>query len=475
MAVIQSGLDEARAFRLALESARVLVWEMDSVSGCITYRDAPEALMAMGFRADILPRSLPDWLGLLHPEERARTQSKLDIAFQQSGFYEDEYRVVLPGTVRWISTRGRVYGNPEGGRIRMLGVSLDITDRKHSEAELRERDQTLDAVFSASPDAINLLDLNGVVRFASPAVRDVFGRDPQEQIGVSVATNVHPDDIPMVRDALRDALSGSEIIARRRVRYRHGGGHWLVIEVDGQRITDDAGNPTGLVLVSRDVTDQAFVEESLRNAKEALADKVRERTIDLEAAQIEILERLARAAEFRDDATGQHIRRVGDNAARLACLLGLPEEDVNLIRRAAPLHDVGKIGIPDQIFLKPGRCTPEEFLVIKTHTTIGGQILGGGQFPLLRMAEEIALSHHERWDGMGYPGGLSGHSIPLLGRIVAVVDVYDALTSERPYKSAWTPEAARDELSRERAKQFDPEIVEAFLSTEEWEDARNLQ
>jgi putative nucleotidyltransferase with HDIG domain len=180
-------------------------------------------------------------------------------------------------------------------------------------------------------------------------------------------------------------------------------------------------------------------------------------------AHLEVIDRLAIAAEYRDDETGEHIKRVGQTSALLARALKLPSEQVLLIRRAATLHDVGKIGIPEHILLKPGRLTPDEFNDMKSHTTIGARILSGGQFPLLRMAEEIALTHHERWDGSGYPRGLKEEAIPLVGRIVAVADVFDILTHPRPYKKAWLAEEAIAELQRVAGTQFDPAIVAAFL------------
>ncbi len=200
--------------------------------------------------------------------------------------------------------------------------------------------------------------------------------------------------------------------------------------------------------------------ETARGKAEAL---VRERTRELEQAQVEIVTRLALAAEYRDDLTGEHTWRVGHVSALIAQELGLPEEDVALLRIAARLHDVGKIGIPDAILLKPGRFTPEEFERMKAHTLIGARILSGGHSRLLRMAEEIAESHHERWDGAGYPLGKAGTSIPVTGRIVSVADVYDALTSERPYKKAWSREEALAELQRQAGTQFDPEVVEAGI------------
>jgi putative two-component system response regulator len=200
----------------------------------------------------------------------------------------------------------------------------------------------------------------------------------------------------------------------------------------------------------------------IQSQNQMLEAKVRERTRELEGAQIEIIERLAKAAEFRDDNTGQHTERVAQMAALIARQVGLPDSQVALIRRAAPLHDVGKIGIPDAILLKLGKLTPSEFELVKTHTTIGARILSGSRFPIMRLAEEIAFSHHERWDGNGYVG-MTKDSIPLAGRLVAVADVFDALTQKRPYKDAWPVDDAVAEIDRQRGHQFDPALVDAFL------------
>lgn len=205
-----------------------------------------------------------------------------------------------------------------------------------------------------------------------------------------------------------------------------------------------------------------FLYLQIQSQNQMLEAKVRERTRELEGAQFEIIERLAKAAEFRDDSTGQHTERVGQMSALMARQIGLPDSQVYLIRRAAPLHDVGKLGVPDTILLKPGKLTDAEFSIVKTHTAIGARILSGSRFPILRMAEEIAFSHHERWDGTGY-AGISGDSIPLPGRIVAVADVFDALTHHRPYKVAWPFDEALAEIERQRGRQFDPALVDAFL------------
>jgi len=221
-------------------------------------------------------------------------------------------------------------------------------------------------------------------------------------------------------------------------------------------------DPTEVLLRIKNLLQTRSLHVQLQRQNRLLDKKVRERTAALEETQIEILERLALTAEYRDDITGEHTKRVGRTAAGVAKALGWSDEEVELIRRAAPLHDLGKIAIPDSILLKPGKLTPEEFERMKMHTTLGAEMLSNGRFPLLRMAEQIALTHHERWDGSGYIG-LREESIPIAGRIVTVADVFDALTSERPYKKPWTRTDAIREIECQSGRQFDPRVVEAFL------------
>jgi response regulator RpfG family c-di-GMP phosphodiesterase len=204
--------------------------------------------------------------------------------------------------------------------------------------------------------------------------------------------------------------------------------------------------------------------ELVADLNASLEQRVQERTEALQQAQLEMLERLATAAEYRDDDTGQHTFRVGQLSARIALRLGWDTARAGLLEMAARLHDVGKIGIPDAILLKPGKFTPQEFELMKSHAEIGAGILSGGHSALIQMAESIANSHHERWDGNGYPNKLTGENIPLEGRIVSVADVFDALTNDRPYKIAWTRQAALEEIQSKAGSQFDPVIVTAFLA-----------
>ena len=207
-----------------------------------------------------------------------------------------------------------------------------------------------------------------------------------------------------------------------------------------------------------------FLHQALKRHNDVLEEMVRERTRELETARLDLLERLALAAEFRDYVTGRHTQRVGELAGLLGAELGMPPGRVELLRRAAPLHDVGKIGIPDAILLKPGRLSRDEFATMREHVDVGVRLLAEGQSELMILAEEIALTHHERWDGSGYPRGLSGEAIPLVGQIVAVADVFDTLINVRPYKVAWPIEKAVAEIRRQRGHWFAPRVVEAFLA-----------
>jgi HD-GYP domain-containing protein (c-di-GMP phosphodiesterase class II) len=222
---------------------------------------------------------------------------------------------------------------------------------------------------------------------------------------------------------------------------------------------DDEG---GAVRRLRALLDSAALERRARDLESALAAMTVGRRRDLDTVRLEMLRRLALAAEYRDDNTREHTERVAALAARLGRRLGLSDLAVNHLRHAAPLHDLGKIAIPDSILLKPGRLAPQEFEVVKTHAEAGARVLADAESEVLEVAESIARSHHERWDGTGYPDALVGAEIPLVGRVVHVADVFDVLVHERPYKEAFSVEDAAEEITGGAGTQFDPEVVAAF-------------
>lgn len=218
-----------------------------------------------------------------------------------------------------------------------------------------------------------------------------------------------------------------------------------------------------VILRIRNFLEVRMLHKAIRDQNKMLEKKIQERTEQLYQSQIDVIQRLSRAVEYRDSETGMHTSRMSQYANYVASAVGLNPAECEIISTACSLHDVGKIGIPDSILQKPGKLTPEEWEIMKTHTTIGSELLSGSQSKFLKLGEKIALTHHEKWDGSGYPNGLKGEAIPLEGRICGLCDVFDALTSKRPYKEAWPVDKALEEIRKESGAHFDPHIVDCFL------------
>ena len=279
----------------------------------------------------------------------------------------------------------------------------------------------------------------------------------------------------LVLDIRMPDLDGFAIL--RQIRARHGDARIpvLIITGDTDRNVKEQALSSGandFLLKPFDAIEIVLRVRNLLKVRflaAALEERVEERTAALKRSELELAQRLALAAELRDYKSGDHTQRVGHSSARVARALGLPDDEVESIRVCAPLHDIGKIAIPDRIVLKTGALTLEEFEVVKGHTTFGARILAGSSSPLLQRAEEIALYHHENWDGTGYTPGISGDAIPLAARIVRVADVYDALVHDRPYKKAWSPEEAMDLITDGAGSTFDPDVVDAFVKVQSTE------
>jgi len=202
---------------------------------------------------------------------------------------------------------------------------------------------------------------------------------------------------------------------------------------------------------------------ALHNQNRELDRKVHEQTYQLNQTRLQIIERLGRAAEYKDDDTGLHVIRMSRYSYILGLAAGMSESEAEMLMSAAPMHDIGKIGIPDNILKKPGKLDNEEFDIMRTHCEIGAKIIGDDSSELLKMAKIVAMSHHEKWNGFGYPNKLKGEEIPRIGRIVAIADVFDALTSKRPYKDAWSIEDAVQLLEESAGEHFDPQLVSLFI------------
>lgn len=295
----------------------------------------------------------------------------------------------------------------------------------------------------------------------------------------------HPLDLVIV-DYMMPHLDGLEFIRRfRAVADRQDIPILMVTAAHEKEVRYEALECGATDFLSKPIDKNEFVPRvrnmlalrrhavMLATRADELAQEVRRATADIHERERETVTRLAKAAEFRDPETGAHIQRMALFSRLIARGMGLPEAIQEMILAAAPMHDVGKLGTPDHILLKPGKLTPEELLVMQQHASIGYEILKESASPVIQLGAEIALSHHEKFDGSGYPRRLAGEAIPLVGRIVAVADVFDALTSVRPYKKAWTLHDAREHLVAGRGRHFDPACVDLFLA--EWDTVLGIR
>ncbi len=297
-----------------------------------------------------------------------------------------------------------------------------------------------------------------------PDAEPVCFTDPNLALDWCLAND--PDLV--VVDFMMPGLSGTELTQRFRARYPDT--PVLMVTANHELELRHQALDIGVTdFLNKPINNTEFLARAknmlaLNKSHKYLASEVRKATAQLIARERETIFCLAKAAEYRDPETGAHILRMAHYSKHIARVLGLPEAQQDLLLQAAPMHDIGKVGTPDLILLKPGKLTPEEFAVMKQHAQIGHAVLSANSSPLLQVAAEIAYTHHEKFDGSGYPRGLKGDDIPLFGRIVAVADVFDALTSERPYKKAWSVEDASALLKEGAGSHFDPTCVSAFFT-----------
>ncbi|TCT20195.1 response regulator [Thiobaca trueperi] len=286
---------------------------------------------------------------------------------------------------------------------------------------------------------------------------------------LQIVRSGHPPDIILL-DIMMPGMDGYEVCRQLKADFTTR--HIPVIFITAKIAIEDEirGFELGAVdYIAKPISPpvvQARVRTQLAlyDQNRVLEHKVNERTAQLHQIRLQIIRRLGRAAEYKDNETGLHVIRMSYYSQILGRAVGMSEQEAELLLNAAPMHDIGKIGIPDRILQKPGRLDAEEWAVMRTHCQIGADIIGdAGDSDLLNMARVVALTHHEKWDGSGYPNGLAGESIPRVGRIVAIADVFDALTSARPYKPAWTLDRTLDLLRQDAGSHFDPQLIPLFI------------
>jgi PAS domain S-box-containing protein len=343
-----------------------------------------------------------------------------------------EYRISGPvGMMRTLAVEAELVIPTVGQTGFVRGAVLDVTDERAG------FDASPLGMLMAEPAELRLTRVND-------SLCSLLGRSREELLGQRIVDLTHPDDRGAVTDQHQALTDGTTVTYKTEKRYLRPDGSVVWAAVYMTVLHNGDGSIRALSSQVIDITER------------------RTRAGEIEAARVESLRRLAIATEYRDNETYEHTERVGVMSVAIGRALGLSEQQLDHLRQAAPLHDIGKVGIPDLILLKPGRLTPEERQIMERHAQIGADILSGSSSPVLIMAEEIALTHHERWDGRGYPNRLVAEAIPLVGRIVAIADVFDALTHERPYKEAWPIDRAVAHICHESGTHFDPNMVDAF-------------
>jgi putative two-component system response regulator len=341
--------------------------------------------------------------------------------------------------------------------------ALEATEK----ARWKTLEEQVEAAVDRAPVPIFVKDLERRYLLANRAAHEALGAGPGELIGRTDADVTAPESELLIREGDMRVLRNEEP-CERVVDLQLGGRERTFLSVRFPYL-DPEGNLAGVTGVAVDITAQRDAEQLQRELAAAREQAIEE----LRSSRQETVERLVRAIEQHDAETGRHLNRMSRIASYLASQLGLGDEQILLLRAAAPMHDVGKIATPDEILRKPGPLDPPERAAMERHTEVGHQILAGSESELLQMAARIALTHHEWFDGSGYPRGLAGEEIPIEGRIVAVADVLDALLSDRPYRPAMSVEEAVELIKEGRGTQFDPEVVDALL--EHLEDVLELR
>jgi putative two-component system response regulator len=288
------------------------------------------------------------------------------------------------------------------------------------------------------------------------------------KVALNYAMADQPPDLVLL-DIMMPELDGYEVCKRLKKQNKTKGIPIIFITAMSEEKNETHGLEMGAVdyivkpINPKIVQARVRTHLELKKHRDHLAELLDEKTAEIVEAKLDIINRLARAAEYRDNETGMHVLRMSHYTSILSKATGMDDTQCETIFHAASMHDVGKIGIPDKILLKPARLTDGEFAHMKSHTIIGGRLLEGGNSEMLHMAHDIAMTHHEKWNGKGYPKGISGENIPIEGRIAAICDVFDALTSERPYKKEWPVQDAIDEIVAQKGAHFDPQLVDIFV------------
>jgi len=391
------------------------------------------------------------FLKTVHPDDRELVNNAYTDSVKNRVPYNIEHRLLMQdGSVKYVNERCETYYAEDGTPLRSLGTTLDITKRKRAEVKLKENEARLSGILDAAAEAVISVDESQHITLFNNSAEEIFGYEENEILGQPLGLLLPEKYRTAHQRSIANFGASSEqarnMSARGEIKGRRKNGKIFPAEASISKV--ELNGKKTFTAVLRDTSDRKKAEKILHNSF------------------VESIATLMRAAEFRDDETGAHVKRISYYTKTLAETLGMDDSFCENIFYASAMHDIGKIGIPDHILLKPSSLTLEESNIMKTHTVIGGDILAGNSSPYLQLGEQIAQSHHERWDGSGYPNGLAGDAIPLAARIMQLADVYDALRSERPYKKAFdhvkTLEIITNGDGRTEPSHFDPAVLAAF-------------
>jgi len=427
-----------------IKGTNVGTWEVDPQAGMLSINDRWAGML--GYTVDELnPCTYETWRQLVHPKDLSAAETQIqEIILDEKEFFEAQFRMLHKnGDWVWIRSCGKVISrDSEGNPLSISGTHADITESKRLEEQIIASKKMYQSIVDTQQEMVIRFSPDTTLNFVNDAYCRTFGKKRTELLGKKYLMFIPEEYRAEEQRSLKGiSLDNASVSKEYKLTLPDGSICWQ--EWTDIALFNEAGEIREIQGVGRDITQRKLAQQKLLQAYDAT------------------IEGWAKALELKDGETEHHSQRVVELTLRIAEKFGITGEDLVNIRRGALLHDIGKMGIPDRLLLKPGKLTDEEWEFMRKHPVFAFEMLSTIEY--LHQALDIPFSHHEKWDGSGYPNGLKGEHIPIGARIFAVVDVYDALTSDRPYRKAWTIESALMHIKEQSGKHFDPQVVDMFL------------
>ena len=449
---------------LATRNAKIGVWEWDIQTNDLLWDNI--MFQIFGMDPQNATGTFSDWEKCVHPEDLELINSKTEKILRSNKNIDFEYRIIWPdNSIHYVKEYAYIQKDNFGKPIKMIGLNWDISKNKELQKQLDEEKTRLQQILDNSPVAV-AISTNAKLQYTNKIYQDLFGK----------YTGETTFDIYYDKDKRNEIIKLlNETGEVRNFQLKANGKNGEILDLLIHFFNTEFNGEKSIIGWLVDISELKKIEKELSDAKNQLEKKVLEQVEEISNSQMTTILALANLAESRDNDTGQHIKRVQIFCKILAEELGkkekykgiITEKFIHYLYHASPLHDIGKVGISDDILLKPGSLNDEEYLIMKTHTTIGAETLikVSEQYPkndFLKIGIDLTLYHHENWDGSGYPKGLRGEEIPISARILSVADAYDTLRNRRIYKEPISHEETCEKIIKNKGKQFDPDVIEAF-------------